>query len=196
MLDASLRKISGPALVPVAAYLARAKVPAAVLTVAGFATGLGAAAAIATHNDWWGLGLLAASRLLAGLDGSVARPAGAADLGAFLETVFGTIVAGSIPFAFALADPGRALAAAFLIFGFLASGSALLAFAATAHAVAMNDTASIRYPGGLIENTETYLALALACALPDWFSMIAYVLGALCFATAGMRIAEAAVRFR
>jgi phosphatidylglycerophosphate synthase len=191
MLDALLRKFAEPAVAPVAARLARAHVSADMLTFAGFVAGLGAAAAIATHNYWWGLGLIAANRLAAALDGPVARPAQATDLGAFLETVFGIIVAAGIPFAFALADPSRALAAAFLIFGFVASGSASLALVAIA---GRRGITTIR--GGVIESTETFLALALACVLPEWFSVIAYILGALCFASAGARIAEAVVSFR
>jgi phosphatidylglycerophosphate synthase len=190
MLDAPLRKFSDPAAAPLAGYLARTSVSANLLTVAGFVAGLGAAAAIATHNDWWALGLIAANRLLAGLDGPLARLTQATDLGTFLETVFGIMVAASIAFAFALADPGRALAAAFLIFGFVASGSASLAFVAIA---ARRSITSIR--PGFVESTETFLALALACAFPGWFSVIAYVLGALCFVSAGMRVAEGVVSF-
>jgi phosphatidylglycerophosphate synthase len=197
MLDAPLRRLAAPALAPVAVRLARTGASANLLTVAGFVAGLGAFAAVATHNYWWGLGLIAANRLLAGIDGPLARLTNATDLGAFLETAFGFIAAGSIAFGFALADPSRALASAFLIFGFVASGSTYLAFAAIdarRNAVARGPE-SIRHPAGLIENAEVFFALALACALPDRFSVIAYVLGALCFTTAGMRIAEAVVRF-
>ena len=190
MLDTPLRRLAAPALAPVAARLARVGASANLLTVAGFGLGLGAFAAVATHHYWWGFGLIAANRLSAGVDGPLARLTKADDLGAFLEPVFGIIVAGSIPLAFALADPSRALACAFLIFGFVASGSASLAFVAIA---ARRGMISIR--PGLIESTETFLALALACALSDWFSVIAYILGVLCFASAGMRIAEAFLRF-
>jgi len=197
MLDAPLRKLSVPVTAPIADYLARANVSAKLLTVAGFVVGLGAFAAVATHNYWWGLGLLAASRLLAGIDGALARLTNVTDLGAFLETIFGFIVAASIPFGFALADPTRALAAAFLVFGFIASGSAYLAFAAIAAkgAAIVPGVALIRYPGGLIESSEIFVALALACAFPGWFSVIAYVVGALCFATAGTRVAEGVASF-
>jgi phosphatidylglycerophosphate synthase len=198
MLDAPLRKVAAPVLAPVAAHLAHTRVSANVLTAASFAAGLGACAAVATHNFWWGLGLIAINRLLAGLDGPLARLTNANDLGAFLEPVFTVIVAAGIGFAFALADPSRALAAAFLIFALFAAGASYLGYAATAATrdAAAGNSRLLRYPGGLIENTETFLALALACALPGWFSVIAYVLGALCFATAGARIAEAVVSFR
>jgi hypothetical protein len=188
MLDAPLRKLSEPVLAPIATFLARANLSAGLMTVAGFALGLAAAAAVAAHAYWWGLGLIAANRLAAALDGPLARLTEATDLGTFLETVFGIIIASGIAFAFALADPTRALASAFLIFGFVASGSASLAFVAIA---GRHGTVSIR--GGFIEGGETFLALALACAFPAWFSVIAYVLGALCFVSAGLRVAEAVV---
>jgi hypothetical protein len=191
MLDAPLRKLSDPVLTPIATRLVRANVSANLLTAVGFVAGLGAFAAVATHHDWWGLGLVAANRLAAALDGPVARLTHATDLGAFLETVFGIMVAAGVAFAFALADPDRALASAFLVFAFIASGSASLAFVAIA---GRRGATTIR--PGFIESTETFLALALACALPGWFSVIAYVLGALCFASAGMRVAEAIVSFR
>jgi phosphatidylglycerophosphate synthase len=193
MLDAPLRRFSAPAFVPVARYLAHRDISAHPVTVAGFVAGLGAAAAIATHNYWFGLGLIGVNRLLAGLDGPLARLTKVTELGAFLKTVFNFIVAASIAFGFALADPARALAAAFLIFAFVASGSSYLAFAAFEARRTPRGPESLRYPAGLIETTEAFLALALACAFPGWFSVIAYVLGALCFATAGMRIAEAVV---
>ncbi|MGD0865626.1 MAG: CDP-alcohol phosphatidyltransferase family protein [Rhizomicrobium sp.] len=192
MLDAPLRKVAAPVLVPAATRLARAHMSANALTAASFVAGLGACAAVATHHYWWGLGSIAANRLLAGLGGAAARTTDAGDLGVFLETVLGVIAAASIPFAFALADPGSALAATFLIFSFASSEAALLAFVAVAAKRGMTPVQS----RGLIERTETFLALALACAFPDWFGVIAYVLGALCFATAGMRVGEAVVRYR
>ncbi|MGD0142760.1 MAG: CDP-alcohol phosphatidyltransferase family protein [Rhizomicrobium sp.] len=173
------------------------RLSASLLTVMGFVAGLGAFATIATHHYWAGLGLIAANRLLAGLDGPVARRTEATDFGAFLETATGIIAMASIPFGFALAEPGRALAASFLIFSFIASGSTFLAFAATAakRNMAQRGAMPIHHPGGLIESTEVFLALGLACVFPDWFSVIAYTLGTLCFATAGMRVAEGVARF-
>ena len=110
------------------------------------------------------------------------------DLGAFLETVFDIIVAAGIAFAFALADPTRALGGGVPDLRFVASGSSIARLVAKA---GRRGTESIR--PGFIESTEAFLALALACACPSWFSVIAYVLGALCFASAGMRVAEAVV---
>ena len=199
MLDTPLRKFSEPAVTPAAAHLARAGISANLVTVLGFVAGLGACTAIVTGHDYVGLGLIAANRLLAGFDGPLARQTEATDLGGFLETILGFIFAASIPFAFALADPGRALAALFLIFAFVASGSTFLAFAATTakrtRAADAGTALLPAYPGGLIENTEIFLALALVCVFPAWFGVVAYSLGALCFATAGMRVAEAIMSF-
>ncbi len=50
------------------------------------------------------------------------------------------------------------------------------------------------FVGRIMEDTELTLAFAIACIRPDWFSTIAYIGGALCFLTAGSRIALAAGR--
>ncbi|MEC7048815.1 MAG: hypothetical protein VXX06_01805, partial [Pseudomonadota bacterium] len=51
------------------------------------------------------------------------------DLGGFLDITMDFLVYSAIPFAFALKDPGNALAAAFLIFSFVGTGSSFLAYA-------------------------------------------------------------------
>jgi hypothetical protein len=40
----------------------------------------------------------------------------------------------------------------------------------------------------LIGKTELYTAYGLACLFPDWFSLIAYAVGILCFVSAGLRL--------
>ena len=55
---------------------------------------------------------------------------GSTDLGGFLDIVLDFIVYAGMVFAFAVADPGaNALAAAFLLFAFMGTGSSFLAFA-------------------------------------------------------------------
>jgi phosphatidylglycerophosphate synthase len=195
MLDAPLRKLIDWSFAQVAARLARYPVSATGLTIAGFAAGLAAIGSIATHRPLIGLGFIVLNRLLDGLDGPLARATKVTDLGAYLDIVFDFIFYAGVPFAFALADPGRALAACFLILSFVGSGTTFLAYAifAAKHGIS-NDARgpkSLYYLGGLTEGTETFLAFALACFWPEWFSVIAYVFGALCFVTTGTRIATA-----
>jgi hypothetical protein len=48
--------------------------------------------------------------------------------------------------------------------------------------------------GDLVGKMEIFLAFALACIFPNWFSVIAYVLGMLCFVMSGFRVAAAEQR--
>jgi hypothetical protein len=45
----------------------------------------------------------------------------------------------------------------------------------------------------LLGSGEVAGAFLIAALLPDWFSLIAYVLGVACFVIAGVRIADAVV---
>lgn len=200
MLDAILRKQIDPPLDRVGAALARAGVRADWVTWAGFALGLCAVPAIASKAYLIGLGFILLNRLLDGLDGAVARHTRVSDAGAFLDIALDFIFYPAVPFAFALAQPGEALAAAFLIFSFIASGSSFLAYAAIAAkrglSTEVRGKKSIYHVGGLTEGSETFIAFALASIFPSWFSIICYVFGILCFVTGGTRIAAAVANFR
>ena len=89
------------------------------------------------------------------------------------------IAGAGLAFAFALAEPDRALAAMFLMFGLVARTAA--------DAIAPTDT-------GLIGKIELFVAFAVACLFPRWFSIVAYAFGILCFVAAGSRVASAAQR--
>lgn len=200
MLDAPLRKLIDPPLDRVGAALAGAGVHADWVTWAGFALGLCAVPAIAAGAYWVGLGFIILNRLLDGLDGAIARHSAVSDRGAFLDIALDFIFYPAVPFAFALAQPAHALAAAFLIFSFIASGSTFLAYAVLAArrglSTDLRGKKSIYHIGGLTEGSETFIAFALACILPGWFSMVCYVFGILCFVTGGTRIAAAIADFR
>lgn len=189
MLTAPLRKVTDPVLARGAAHLSRLGAQADWLTGLGFALGLAAIPAIATHNYLIGLGLMLLNRLLDALDGALARRTRATRRGAFLDMTLDLIVFAGLPFAFALADPTRALAGAFFIFAIAASGASAVFFAGLAQ---RSDGATLLdHAGRLMEDTELTLAFAVACIEPAWFSVIAYVAGALCFVTAGARVATA-----
>jgi phosphatidylglycerophosphate synthase len=196
MLDARLRRLIDPPLERLAGPLAARGLSANAVTLIGFALGLCAMAAIALQLYLLGLGLLLVNRLCDGLDGALARRRGLSDLGGFLDIVLDFIVYSGVPFAFALADPARnGLAAAFLIFSFVGTGTSFLAFAIMAAkrglATDLRGRKSLYYLGGLTEGTETLLALVLACLLPGWFPAVAYVFGGLCWLTTATRITVA-----
>jgi len=131
------------------------------LLVAGLLIGLLALPAITLGRFWVGFALILASRAAA-----LVGRANAPDLAAKLAAIFFA----SLPFAFALADPTRALAAAFALFGFVAF-------------------LSVRRVDRVAELVCTVL-FAVACAVTGWFSLIAYALGIACFAAAGATLAR------
>ena len=106
-------------------------------------------------------------------------PRGLSDLGGFLDIVLDFIVYAGMPFAFALADPAaNGLAAAFLVFAFMGTGSSFLAFAVMAAkrglATELRGRKSLYYLGGLTEGTETILFLvAWPACFPRSFAPLA-----------------------
>ena len=146
------------------------------------------------------LGLILANRVADGLDGALARHTAVTDLGGFLDTVADFLFYSAVPFAFALAAPERALAAAFLIFSFVGTGVSFLAFAAIAARRAMiterYGVKSIYYLGGLAEGTETILVFAAMAVRPDWFVPLAYGFGMLCWVTTALRVWRGAILLR
>ena len=103
MFDRRAQILLRPALQFAARGLVRAGISADALTWLGFAMGMAAAVAIALQAWWWGLALLLASRLLDGLDGSVARLTQPTDAGGFLDIALDFVFYAAIPLAFAVA---------------------------------------------------------------------------------------------
>jgi hypothetical protein len=155
----------------VASRLAALGAGASVLIAAGFVVGLGAMPLIATGHSW-----IALPVLLFGLVLAMIGRTNAGQRGRSLSATFDLIVFAGVPFGFALADPGRALAASFLLFGSIALGAASLVANANCTLAETDRAACVA-------------AFALACVFPLWFSLLAYALGIVCFAAAGARIA-------
>jgi phosphatidylglycerophosphate synthase len=193
MFDPIVKTLAAPATTRGGALLAGAR--ADLVSLAGFVFGIGAIPAIATHHYWAGLALILLNRLVDALDGAVARQSRATGRGAFLDMVLDLIVFAGVPFAFALADPSRALAAAFFIFAIAASGASAVFFGMLASREGSPGAVVFGYVGRIMEDTELTLAFAIACLAPNWFSLIAYIAGVLCFLTAGARIGFALGRF-
>lgn len=168
MLDSLLAPRVSQASVISAGLLARAKIPPAHQTALGSVLGLAAAMLVMA-----GLPLIALLALILGW--VLRRLAPATPLDRILDFLFWT----ALSFGFAIADPPRALAAAFFIFAF-----------------AVMDAARSTDPQGTplltrpIEQTELLLAFAIACAFPPAFSLVAYIVGILCFVQAGFSLAR------
>ena len=186
MFDARIRRVIDPGLNRVGRALAGAGVPALAVTAAGFALGLAAAGAIAFGGYLAGLALILLSRIADGLDGAVARAGRPTAFGGFADSMADFAFYAAIPFAFAVAAPERALAAAFLLMSFIASAVAFLNYALLAARLGEppSDHKAFVYAAGLTEGTET-IALFVAMALvPAWFEPLAWGFGVLCWVTA------------
>lgn len=195
MLDSTLRPIIDPLLNKAAATVAKTTLSANQVTVAGFLVGLTCLPAIALEQYTLGLVLLLCNRVLDGLDGALARLRGSTDLGAYLDIVLDFIVYSAVVFGFCLAQPTVALYGAFLIFSFVGSGTAFLAFAILAEKRGISTEAqgkkTIYYLSGIAEGFETILALGLMCLIPGQFWLIALVFGLVCWLSTAGRIANA-----
>jgi len=198
MLDGYVRPLVDPPLDRIARLVAL-RVSADAVTWTGFVLGLAALPAIAAERYVLGLILILFNRFLDGLDGALARRTSPTDRGAYLDIVCDFIFYSAVVFGFALAKPGNAPAAAFLIFSFVGTGSSFLAFAAVAAKRSLTTTArgakSIYYLGGLTEGTETILAFVVFCLAPASFPIAACVFGGLCWITTASRMARALVTF-
>ena len=200
MLDRAARRLIDPVLEQLAVAAQQRAITANQVTVAGFAFGLAAMAAIALQSYGLALLLLLANRLADGVDGALARRNGATDLGGYLDIVLDFIIYSGAAFAFALAQPDHAVAAAFLIFSFMGTGSSFLAFAIFAAKRKLDGeeatNKSFYYLGGITEGTETILLFVIVLLFPGWFPAAAYLYGTLCWLTTVGRIGAAVQRLR
>jgi phosphatidylglycerophosphate synthase len=143
--------------------------------------------------------LIIGNRLCDGLDGAVARAGGASDLGAYLDITLDFIFYSAVPFGLAVAEPGNALAAAFLIFSFVGTGSSFLAFAIIAQkrgiSTEIRGKKGFFYLGGLTEGGETIIFLVVVVMFPSAFVPLAWIFGSLCWITTATRVWSAITRF-
>ncbi len=193
MLDGAVRKLIDPTLDAAGRRVAAYGISANTVTVTGCVVGLAAAFAIWQHAFLIGLVLLLISRILDGLDGSVAKATKITDFGGYLDIVLDFVFYGAIPLGFVLADPmANGVAGGVLILSFYINGSTFLAYAIMAERHKMVSTVrgekSLYFTTGLAEGTETIAVLSAMCVFPQHFEVIAYVFAAICFYTALSRI--------
>lgn len=163
------------------------------ITVLGFVVGMMAVPALYFEQTGLALFLIIMNRLMDGLDGAVARVQGPTDLGGYLDITLDFIFYSAIVFGFALMNPlESALAASFVIFSFMGTGSSFLAFAIMAEKRSIErldyGRKSLYFLGGLAEGSETIAFLVLICVFPEYFVWLAYGFGAICWVTTATRI--------
>ncbi len=200
MLDPLMRRVIDPPLEHAGRWLARSGVSANAVTWFGFSLGLAAIAALAVQLYIPALVLILANRIADGLDGAVARHRGPTDLGGYLDIVLDFLFYSGVIFGFALGRPEDALAAAFLIFAFVGTGTSFLAYAILAAkrglTTEIRGRKSLYYLGGLTEGSETIALLVAICLFPEAFPWLAIVFGILCWLTTAGRITAAIQTFR
>ena len=199
MFDSRIRHHIDPVSDSIGAALGKRGVQANTVTTIGFVFGLMAFAAIIMGYVLTGLVFIISNRIADGLDGAVARYHGVTDLGGYLDIVTDFIFYALVPLGFALNDPGKAQAAAFLVVSFIGTGASFLAFAILAAKrgieTSVRGRKSIYYLGGLTEGAETIAVLVMMCLFPDWFNIIACGFGVLCWITTATRIYQAVITF-
>jgi phosphatidylglycerophosphate synthase len=195
MLDRAARRRFDPLLDRWAESCIARGLSANAVTVIGFGIGLLAMLAIATGHNLIGLVLLLLNRAADGVDGAIARRTQPTERGGYLDIVLDFILYAGVAFAFAVGHPAQALAAAFLIFSFVGTGTSFLAFAIF-NRDAPRMGKAFHYLGGLTEGTETIALFVIVLLFPNAFSVAAWIFGALCWVTTAGRIGAAVSALR
>lgn len=192
MIDTKLRAHLDKPLTSIARIAIKAGLDADRMTFIGFGLGLLAGGCVMLGAMMPALALILLSRLCDGLDGTIARLQGPTDRGAFLDIALDFLFYAWIPLSFALYDPANALAAAFLLFSFIGTGTSFLSYAAIAEKKGIDPAAKgqkgIYYLGGLTEGTETIIFLCACCLWPHYFPVLASCFAILCLVTTGLRL--------
>ncbi|MDX1467239.1 MAG: CDP-alcohol phosphatidyltransferase family protein [Halomonas sp.] len=194
MFDRWTMPLTQAPLTRLARGLARWRVRPDQVTVLAFLVGMLALPLLAMEAYLPALAAILLNRLGDGLDGALARLLGrGSDAGGFLDIGLDFVFYAAVVLGFALADPAaHALAAAFLLFAFIGTGTSFLAFAimATRHGLERPrfQQKAFYYLHGLTEGTETVLAFVLFCLFPDHFALLATLFGMACLLTTATRL--------
>ncbi len=164
------------------------------ITCFGFSMGLIACVAMIFQVYHIALAFIILNRIIDGLDGVFARITNqTSDFGAYLDIVLDFIFYSGIIFSFALGeyindgDTSVILAASFIIFSFIGTGTSFLCYGIIAEKINLktikNGKKSFFHADGLVEGTETIIYLILICLLPSYFVVITAIFGILCWIT-------------
>ncbi len=191
MLDAPVRRLIASPLDPLVAPLSRVGVRATTITLVGFLVGLGGIAFIITEQYATALLFLAINRVCDILDGMLARVKGPTAIGGFLDATLDILIYAMIPFAFALSRQQDALAATFLLVGFVVAAVPVLATRVFSPQRSWDDDFV------LCGHTENFFIVVLLCIAERWtFTPLAYLYGSLCFLSCGISIVFAMGKLR
>ncbi len=187
MLDHRINTIFHPIMNGLANHIP-GQISANTITLAGFAIGVMVVPLLWLKLYSAALAVILVNRFFDGIDGAVARKNGTTNLGGYLDITCDFIFYSVVIMGFALADPeNNGLAAAFLIFSFIGTGSSFLAFAAAAENQGISSHShglkAFYYITGLTDGTETILFFVIICMYPECFPILAMVFGIICWIT-------------
>ncbi len=189
MFDDVLRAFKDRALAPLAALLAGRLTPNAISVLACLA-GVACAAAAWRGRPVLSVLLWLLNRTLDGLDGAVARQAGAeSDLGAYLDILLDFVVYALVPIGIGLARPGGVpLALVVLLATFYVNAASWMFLSALLErsgrgAAAAGQRTRVAMPAGLIGGFETIVLYTLALAWPAWAVPLFWTMAALVVVT-------------
>ena len=191
MLDAPVRRLFASPLDPLAVAMVRVGIRATTITLLGFMMGLCGVAFLVTEQYAAALFFLALNRICDILDGMLARVKGPTAVGGFLDATLDVLIYAMIPFAFALARQQDALAATFLLVGFVVAAVPVLATRIY--------SPQRTWDGDFVlcGHTENFFLIVLLCVAERWlFTPLAYLYGALCFLSCGISILAALNKLR
>ena len=189
MLDGPARRVFAAPLNGVAASLERSGISPNMVTIAGFIFGAMAVVFVTGSLYFAGLIFFVLSRCCDAIDGVLARRVGETRLGGFFDATLSYIIYGGLAFAFVLTRQQYGLASSFFILGVLLI--AVTDLATKQYRVPPAADGSLASSLILCGQTETFIFLALTLAAPWSFAFLPFLFGALCFVTAGARIAAA-----
>ena len=199
MFDTKIRSLTDPIIDWVSRPLIHTKISANNLTVIGFFIGICAVPALVWQEYTLALVLIVTNRVFDGLDGIHARRTSPSQFGGYLDIVLDFLFYSAVVFGFALADSANTLAAAWLIFSFVGTGTSFLAYAIVAEKLcisqAVNQKKWLHYLGGLTEGAETIILFIFICLFHYWFQYAAWIFGAMCWVTTVYRIYIARLHF-
>ena len=198
MLPAPIAPLVTPHLESFARWLAARGVTANSLTLISFLAAIGVMAAVGLNIYWLGIVMLFINRICDGMDGIIARIHAAqhdgrlSPFGTFADTLTDIFLYGGIVFAFVLGTPDFATAGTFLLFSWLLSAFATLAFDIEAESKGLDEEIRTKnaliFFDGVSSQLEMTIVLALMCIFPAFFPAIAALYGIVCLLTVGSRV--------
>lgn len=182
MLDAFVKPVATPYIDRVVPKIRTTGFGITPVVLIGFALGFTGCFFIGMQYYALGLIFLLLNRLFASVANAMARSGDANDLAAFLSLIGDFIIYGAFAFFFSLGFSEHALAAAFLIFSYLAIGMSYWG-----HAFFAAKRGVFEEPkGGIVGTTEMVLFMIICCLYPPGFSAFASLFALLCWVTAGL----------